>query len=339
MKPQIIVQTCRAAFTGPDDYEIWQHKKYFNITTAQNHEYHWKGKGSKDIIQLDVRRPSFFMVFSVIVPFLNEELYIERCIRSLLNQDFPPSQYELLFVDNNSTDQSATIVRKYPRITLLEEKKPNVYAARNRALAVAKGEIIAFTDADCEASGDWLGQIQQGMQLTNASIVLGKRCFPVKSSTWLRMFENYENEKINYLLTYLDKKYFFAFTNNMAIKAKLFNEFGQFEQLPVTGDTEFMQRYVSRSSPHKVYYLDRMVVRHLEVNGVWDWLKKMYLYGEQNVQIQKRWNYKTLTFNQKWRIYLRAVKKGKYNFFEIVIFLILLIIGDYFYGLGKRRSL
>jgi len=54
---------------------------------------------------------------------LNEERYIEACIKSLLNQDFDYNQYELIFIDNGSTDRSKDIVTSYSDILYLKEPK------------------------------------------------------------------------------------------------------------------------------------------------------------------------------------------------------------------------
>ena len=61
------------------------------------------------------------MDISVIVPFYNEEGYVEQCVQALLSQDYPKERYEVILVDNNSSDRSAEIVRRYPGIKLLSE--------------------------------------------------------------------------------------------------------------------------------------------------------------------------------------------------------------------------
>lgn len=86
---------------------------------------------------------------SVIVPFWNAGRYVRRCIESLLSQSLPQSEYELLFIDNNSTDGSDQVVAAFPAVRLLREAKQGSYAARNRGLAEARGEILVFTDPDC----------------------------------------------------------------------------------------------------------------------------------------------------------------------------------------------
>ncbi|MDX9746366.1 MAG: glycosyltransferase [Syntrophales bacterium] len=63
------------------------------------------------------------MKISIIVPFYRAGKYIEDCIQALLTQDFPSDLYEIIMVNNNSPDQSAEIVKRYPRIRLLSQSK------------------------------------------------------------------------------------------------------------------------------------------------------------------------------------------------------------------------
>ena len=140
------------------------------------------------------------MTFSVIVPFLNEEKYLRDCVNSLLAQDFSKDEYELIFVDNGSTDNSRSIVSKHKEIILLTEERKNVYIARNKALKAARGDIIAFTDADCSVCPDWLSQIYKGMNTANATIALGKVFLGRNPSLCLRIIQDYRNAIIEYLL-------------------------------------------------------------------------------------------------------------------------------------------
>ena len=103
------------------------------------------------------------MDISVIVPFYNEEGYLARCAQALLAQDYPKERYEVIMVDNNSSDGSAEIVRRYPGIKLLSEGLQGDFAARNRGLAAAKGNLLAFTDSNCAPEKDWLRGIAAAM--------------------------------------------------------------------------------------------------------------------------------------------------------------------------------
>jgi len=115
---------------------------------------------------------------SVVVPFYNAGRYIERCIKGLLAQSYPSTRYEIIMIDNNSTDGSAELVRKYSPIRLLVEPKQGSYAARNRGAAAAKRAIIAFTDADCVPAADWLERIVASMRVPWAELVQGGDCLP-----------------------------------------------------------------------------------------------------------------------------------------------------------------
>ena len=89
---------------------------------------------------------------SVIVPVLNSEKTIERCITSLLDQDYPMDKYEIIFVDNGSTDHTLKILNNFNKnIKILKEPIESSYRARNKGIMNTKGDIIAFTDSDCVA--------------------------------------------------------------------------------------------------------------------------------------------------------------------------------------------
>jgi glycosyltransferase involved in cell wall biosynthesis len=80
------------------------------------------------------------------------------CIESLLAQSYPKGLTQILVVDNDSADDTRSIVSRYP-VTLLVERKGTSYAARNLGIAHATGEIVAFLDSDCVAAPDWLAKL------------------------------------------------------------------------------------------------------------------------------------------------------------------------------------
>ncbi len=88
------------------------------------------------------------MEISFIIIAYNEEKYIEKCVRSVFLQKNLPS-FEVIVVDNNSTDNTYKIVReKFPQAKLVKELKQGMTSARNRGAKEAKGDILVFFDAD-----------------------------------------------------------------------------------------------------------------------------------------------------------------------------------------------
>jgi glycosyltransferase involved in cell wall biosynthesis len=94
---------------------------------------------------------------SVVVPAYNASRTIGRCIESLLGLSKNSPPHEIIIVDNGSDDGTAETIRKHSRITLVEEKAVRgPSAARNAGVRAATGAIIAFTDADCVVTPEWL---------------------------------------------------------------------------------------------------------------------------------------------------------------------------------------
>jgi len=92
---------------------------------------------------------------SIIVPVYNGAETISACLESLLNQNYPAEAYEIIVVENGSTDRTTQIVQKYP-VRLCHSDRRGPSPARNLGLAKSEAEIIAFTDADCIADPNWL---------------------------------------------------------------------------------------------------------------------------------------------------------------------------------------
>jgi glycosyltransferase involved in cell wall biosynthesis len=99
---------------------------------------------------------------SIIVPTWNEEKYLTKCLDSLVNQSWHGS-FEIIVVDGGSTDRTVRVAEKYAHKVLLEAGQP-VGSARNLGAKEAKGEILAFIDADTIASHYWLEEMATGIR-------------------------------------------------------------------------------------------------------------------------------------------------------------------------------
>ena len=88
---------------------------------------------------------------SVLIDTYNHEKYIEQAITSAIEQDFPAKDYEIVVVDDGSTDRTPEIVKKFaPRVRLLRKKNGGQASAYNAGIREARGDVVAFLDGD-----DW----------------------------------------------------------------------------------------------------------------------------------------------------------------------------------------
>lgn len=104
-------------------------------------------------------------LFSVIICTYNRASFLDDCIYSVLNQDLDRDQFELIIVDNASTDDTQQVVRERQyssEIVLLQEPVPGLSRARNTGWRHAHGDIIAYLDDDARADKDWLRNAAEG---------------------------------------------------------------------------------------------------------------------------------------------------------------------------------
>jgi glycosyltransferase involved in cell wall biosynthesis len=111
------------------------------------------------------------MKISIVIPVYNEAAQLGACLEAIAAQAVTP--YEVIVVDNNSTDNTAGIAANYSFVTLLREERQGVVHARNRGFDAAAGDIIGRIDADTLLPPDWAAQIQSIFQDSSVSAVSG----------------------------------------------------------------------------------------------------------------------------------------------------------------------
>lgn len=121
-------------------------------------------------------------IISVIIPAYNEQDFLARCLKSLQQQKDAPI-YEVIVVDNNSTDNTAQIAKSY-KAKVIKEPIKGVMHARQAGLQVAKGEIIVTTDADCFYKPYWLSNIYKTYQSNPNIIGLAGHYYFYKGALW-----------------------------------------------------------------------------------------------------------------------------------------------------------
>ena len=93
-------------------------------------------------------------MFSVVICTHNGAHRMDACLRAVCAMTYP--NYEVIVVDDGSTDDLVSVVEKYPKVRLIQIEHAGLSAARNLGAKEAKGEIIAYTDDDCEPDAAWL---------------------------------------------------------------------------------------------------------------------------------------------------------------------------------------
>jgi glycosyltransferase involved in cell wall biosynthesis len=112
-------------------------------------------------------------VISIVIPAYNEEKMISKCLRSMVDQNFP-LPYEIIVVDNNSTDSTSEIIKNdFPTVRLIQEETQGVGAAREAGFKAARAEWIASMDADGYAPPDWLSKIWDEKEDCDDPIAIG----------------------------------------------------------------------------------------------------------------------------------------------------------------------
>jgi glycosyltransferase involved in cell wall biosynthesis len=117
---------------------------------------------------------------SVIVPTWNEENYLERCLKSLMQQSLNGS-FDVIVVDGGSTDRTLDIAHKFAHEVLVVPGKP-VGAARNIGALKAKGDVLAFIDADTVASKNWLEKTVESFDSEPAAVCVTGPTLPYEGS-------------------------------------------------------------------------------------------------------------------------------------------------------------
>ncbi len=133
------------------------------------------------------------MDITVVVSTYNRCDLLDGALQALLNQDAPRLEYEVIFVDNNSTDGTAAKIQSYaarnPRLKYIFEPRQGVAYGRNAGIQAARSDLFAFCDDDVYVAPDWLQRMYNALsRFPDADYIGGKIC-PVWKATppqWLK---------------------------------------------------------------------------------------------------------------------------------------------------------
>ncbi|HTW96716.1 MAG TPA: glycosyltransferase [Candidatus Methylomirabilis sp.] len=234
------------------------------------------------------------MKFSVIIPAYNEAAHIAQAVKALAAQTIRRSDFEIIVVDNNSTDDSAAIARQAGADLVTAEKKQGTNMARQKGLDSAQGEIVAFLDGDSIPPNNWLKIIETSLADKKVAAVSGPYDFGFtgfrKIGVWI--YNNLICPFSPRLLSFIFRRRAgIIFGGNFAARKTALQAIGGLPQLPFWGDDAAIAMLISRRVG-KVLFNPRLIIksspRRLEKSGFWKVTGK-YLLAYLKIYFDKKY--------------------------------------------------
>jgi glycosyltransferase involved in cell wall biosynthesis len=247
---------------------------------------------------------------SIIIPVKNFERTIEKTFEYLLNVDYPRDSWEWVIADGGSGDRTIPIIKEwqksYPFIKLVEIPNcPSPGFARNKALEVAKGEFLFFTDADCAPCKDWIREMLKHFERDPKIAAVGGEVYTLKVDSnnlveaWCQHFRfnmvspRYGFIKEGYYPEFPKgprpsdiaghKGYFFG-TCNVAYRRKAMEEVGvKFWERPTGEDMNLS--YEIRRAGFKFYFAPKAKVDHMHRADLKSLRKVWVTYGQAHLPL------------------------------------------------------
>ncbi len=159
---------------------------------------------------------------SIVIPNLNNAIRLNLCLQQLIHQSYPKDLFEIIVVDNGSTDQSLEIIKKYPVLLIQELESTNPYICRNKGINKSRGSVIALIDSKCTPVTSW---IEEGIKMMSQNTSLVAGAFQFEFSSKKTIYE------MAYSILYLDNeravtKGFGVPTGNLFIHKSVFQKIG-----------------------------------------------------------------------------------------------------------------
>jgi hypothetical protein len=198
---------------------------------------------------------------SVIIPVYNGAHTIAACLESMLNQAYPSDAYEVIVVENGSTDNTSAIVQRYP-VHLLHSEERGPAPARNLGIVKSEADIVALTDADCIADPDWLSELVEPYADPQIGGVGGAiLAYAHPDRTIVEMFSD-ENAPLVNFISGEDEFLPHLYTANASYRRRLLSEVGGFNPNLVTGEDVDISWRVQLQTGARLRYVPQAIVHH-----------------------------------------------------------------------------
>jgi len=196
------------------------------------------------------------MKFSIIIPTYNDWERLIKCLTALERQTLDKNEFEVIVVNNSEEEGVPAGISLPEGVQLVHEPTPGSYAARNKGVSIARGEIIAFTDSDCIPHKNWLANAEMHFKKSNCDLLGGR----------VKIFQPENGGKYGYLYEHLT-----AFpqhknvplgkgvTANLFVKKTVFEKNDGFDSnIKSGGDWDFTER-CTKAGDVMIYGEDALV--------------------------------------------------------------------------------
>jgi glycosyltransferase involved in cell wall biosynthesis len=221
---------------------------------------------------------------SVIVPTYNAAATIDECVRSLFELRYPSPKLEVVVVDNGSRDGTAAAVSRYgQRILLLLERKRGAAAARNAGLARARGEVVAFTDADSTVHPEWLRHIVTPLQDPGVGIAGGS----ILAGPGANEIERFGERIHDHRRAIEEQRPPYAVTGNWASRRDLLCDLGGFDERFRRGqDVDLSFRTIQAG--YRLAFVAEALVYHRNESTLAGLFREGFVHGFHGVHARRR---------------------------------------------------
>lgn len=222
------------------------------------------------------------MKLSVVIPTYGRPQQLSVCLEALAGQDFPRSAHEVIVVDDGSEvpfDEELAHYRNRMSLVLLRQPHAGPAAARNAGAAVARGEVLVFTDDDCIPDQNWLSSVAKRFEEDPERVVGGRTINDLNEN----LYSSASQLLIDYLYNFYNSvpgKASLLTSNNLAMPASLFRESGRFDTgftRAAAEDRDLCDRL--RQQGVRLTYAPEVIVRHRHALSLLGFCRQHFNYG------------------------------------------------------------
>ncbi|MDX1532367.1 MAG: glycosyltransferase [Rhodothermales bacterium] len=219
--------------------------------------------------------------FSIVVPTYNRPAPLTACLQALAALEYPRDGYEVLVVDDGSTEPLGDVVRPFEEamaLTLLRQPNAGPAEARNTGANHARGRYLAFTDDDCAPHPGWLRGFERQLLLTPGALLGGR----VDNALVGNAFSEASQILLRYVYAYTERTRTdrFRTSNNLALSAEGFRHIGGFDAafgLAAGEDRDFCNRWLRAG--REMRSVPDAVVSHAHALTLHSFARQHFQYG------------------------------------------------------------